>query len=175
MTSTDPTIDSAEKSSPAWRIFAIPGVLALVGYLFFYNLDAHLRTAKGPWEVTFLRDSDGTPSLRIHHAPLGVSNVTVRFVGETTTATLEPPVQVRFDAPLARLPFGTTAFDDLMYLPGTVVIHCFGHEVQMLPRAFFLNRKEHPWADLTGLEAKPGDKLPNLDPPRKGPASPKPN
>jgi len=172
---TDPTPERASRSSPAWRIFAIPGVLAVVGYVVFYNLDAHLRSVKGSWEVTFWRESGGIPVLAIHQAHLGISNVTVRLVGETTTANLEVPVRVRFDTPLAPLPFGNTAFDDLMYLPGTVVLHCFGHEIQMLPRAFFLNRKEFAWSNSPIYEARPEDKLPTLDPPKKYLKGPKPN
>jgi hypothetical protein len=175
MTDTNPPHDSAPISSPAWRIFAIPGILALVGYIVFYNIDASLRSTKGPWEVTFRRDEQGTPTLEIHQAYLGISNVTVRLVGETTSANLEAPIRVRFDVPKAPLPFGTTAFDDLMYLPGTVVLHCFGHEIQMLPRAFFLNRKEFAWSNAPSYEARPEDKLPTLEPPKKYLKGPKPN
>jgi hypothetical protein len=175
MTDTNPSHDPVPNPSPTWRIFAIPGILALVGYVAFYNIDARLRSTKGPWEVTFGRDAHGTPTLEIHQAHLGISNVTVRLVGETTTADLEVPIRVRFDVPKAPLPFGTTAFDDLMYLPGTVVLHCFGHEIQMLPRAFFLNRKEFAWSNAPIYEARPGDKLPTLDPPKKYLKGPKPN
>ncbi|MGE3310810.1 MAG: hypothetical protein AB7O66_12640 [Limisphaerales bacterium] len=160
-------------ASASWRIFAIPGVLALVGYVSLYAIDARLRTTKGPWEVTFLRDPSGVPALIIDQPRLGISNVTVRFVGESTPAIVDPPVTIRFDSPRVQLPFGNTAFDDLMYLPGTVVIHCFGHEVQMLPRAFFLNRKEKAWSDSNTheYEVGPADKLASLDPPRKGPGA----
>jgi hypothetical protein len=175
MTDTHSAQEPVSNPSPAWRIFAIPGILALVGYIVFYNIDARLRSNKGPWEVTFLRDAQGTPTLEIHHAHLGISNVMVRLVGETTSAPLDVPVRVRFDVPKAPLPFGTTAFDDLMYLPGTVVLHCFGHEIQMLPRAFFLNRKEFAWSSASSYEARPEDKLPTLDPPKKHLKGPKPN
>lgn len=160
--------DPNPKPTPTWRIFAIPGVLALVGYVAIYSLDSRLRTTKGPWEVTFRRDSTGTPTLEIHQPRLGISNVTVRLVGETTSANLETPVRVRFETPLTPVPFGTTAFDDLMYLPGTVVLHCFGHEIQMLPRGLFLNRKEHSWSGSLHFDAQPNDKLPSLEPPKKG-------
>jgi hypothetical protein len=175
MTHATPSQEPVPNPSPAWRIFAIPAVLALVGYIFFYNMDARMRSTKGPWEVTFRRDTHGTPILEIQQAYLGISNVTVRLVGEKTSADLEVPVRVRFDMPKATLPFGTTAFDDLMYLPGTVVLHCFGHEIQMLPRAFFLNRKEFAWSNAPSYDARPEDKLPTLDPPKKYLKGPKPN
>lgn len=169
MTLPDTTADPAlsPRSTPAWRLFAIPGILALLGYMVLYQIDSRLRFAKGPWEVTFQNDSQGLPTLHIAHPPLGISNVTVRFLGETTPPTLASPAVVRFDTPLKPLPFGTTAFDDLMYLPGTVVLHCFGHEVQMLPRGLFLNRREQAWSSNQQYDLRPEDKLPSLEPPKK--------
>jgi hypothetical protein len=36
-------------------------------------------------------------------------------------------------------------FQDTTFLPGTVVIQTFGHEIQLLPRVLTLDRAEHPW------------------------------
>src|SRR5690606_26083675 len=70
------------------------------------------------------------------------------------------PAVVRFDTPFKPVPFGKVVFDDLMYLPGTVVLHCFGHEVQMLPRALFLNRRERAWNATNQWDVQPSEKLP---------------
>lgn len=151
-----------------WRIFAIPGLLALLGYVALYSCDARLRTRQGPWEVRFLRTEDGTPAVRITQPSLGISNAEVRFVGEQVPAeTPALPVDVRFDRPLASVPFGKTAFDDLMYLPGTVVLQCFGHEVQLVPRTLYLDRKGYDWTNNIRYDLLPSDKLPTLDPPPK--------
>lgn len=164
-----PNSTSAEPPSPrTWRIFAIPGLLALLGYVALYSCDARLRIRQGPWEVRFLQTGEGTPAVRINHPSLGISNVEVRFAGEKLPAeTRALPVDVRFDQPLASVPFGRTAFDDLMYLPGTVVLHCFGHEVQLVPRTLYLNRKGYDWTNNLRYDLVPSDKLPTLDPPPK--------
>lgn len=159
-------------STPAWRIFAIPAVAALLGYVLLYRIDSGLRVSKGPWEVTFLRTSNGAPALAIRQPHLGIGDVSVRLLGETVSESSSSTGTVLFDAPRRPLPFGTNAFDDLMYLPGTVVLHCFGHEIQMLPRGLFLNRREHPWAGPTNYDLTADQKLPTLEPPRKrGPFS----
>ena len=149
-----------------WKLFAIPAVLALVGYVLLFGLDSWLRTRRGPWEVAFLREPDGVPALRITQGALGLKDVTIRFEGETVASEVALPEIVRFDAPGKALPFGSTAFDDLMYQPGTVVLHCFGHEVQLLPRALYLNRREYPWQSGERLRSGPSDKLPTLEPPK---------
>lgn len=154
----------------AWRIFAIPAALALLGYVAFYACDARLRSRHGPWEVTFATNSHGTPLVRIHQPGLGIDGVEVEFAGavlSNTPPTTALPTTVRFDAPGRSIPFGRTAFDDLMYLPGTVVLHCFGHEVQMVPRRLYLNRRGTDWESGVRFELRPEDRLPSLDPPPK--------
>lgn len=163
------------KSEPAfsWRIFVVPAVGALLGYVLLYGCDARLRDRRGPWEVTFLREADGSPAVRLQQPGLGLSNITVRFVGERIPDTPPHafPVVVRFDAPLQPVPFGRTAFDDLMYLPGTVVLQCFGHEVQMLPRTLYLNRQNRGWTNNIVIELKPSEKPATLEPPPRRGAS----
>ncbi len=159
-------MNAPEGSSSTWKHFAIPAVAALVGYFVLYAIDSHLRTRRGPWEVEFHAEPDGTPAVTIRQRSLQISNVTVRFVGESVPEHVDSlPQTIAFAAPAMLVPFGKAAFDDLMYLPGTVVLHCFGHEVQMLPRALFLNRKEHAWRSDTEFDLTPEQKLPTLDPP----------
>lgn len=154
-------------SYSAWRVFGIPALIALLGYVFVYGCDARLRRGRGPWEVTFFTETNGTPALRIGHPKLGISNVVVRFLAEHLDPTnhVVLPQSVAFERPRSEVPFGTLVFDDLMYLPGTVVLHCFGHEVQMLPRTLYLNRKEVRWGGSTTNDLHPADKLPDLNPP----------
>lgn len=153
---------------PGWRVFATPALLALVGYVLFYSCDARLRRHRGPWEVTFLLAPGGGPAVRIDQSSLGISNVVVTFREESPPVGVSNlPATVRFDQPGRPVPFGTVAFDDLMYQPGTVVLHCFGHEVQMLPRALFLNRTRIPWETGSFFELSPTDKLTSLEPPSR--------
>lgn len=160
------TPQDAQTSPRTWRIFALPAAVALVAYVLLYSCDHWARTRQGPWEVTYIQETDGTPAVRIHQSALGIHAVTVRFEGERlppeTPARL--PVTVRFDQPEAQVPFGSLAFHDLMYQPGTVVLHCFGHEVQMLPRALFLNRTETPWQPTALHRLNPAGKPPELVP-----------
>lgn len=152
----------------AWRIFVIPALLALIGYIGFYACDSRLRSRQGPWEVTFATNSSGTPLLRISQPGLGITGVEVEFQEAVLTNPAPAlPATVRFDAPNRGVPFGRTAFDDLMYLPGTVVLHCFGHEVQLVPRRLYLNRQGAPWESAARYELRPGDRLPTLEPPPK--------
>ncbi len=165
-TTRPPTGD--DPSNPAWRVFAIPALLALVGYVVFYACDARLRVTNGPWEVEFLQDTNGTPSLRINQERLGIHDVEIRFVGEQAGADLPSvPTRIRFDQPNLPVPFGRTAFDDLMFLPGTVVLHCFGHEVQLVPRTLYLDRTGIDWTNGARIHLTPAGKLPTLDPPPK--------
>lgn len=159
---------SAPASASAWRVFVIPALLALAGYVGFYACDARLRSRDGPWEVEFFQDRDGTPALRIMQERLGIQDVQIRFSGERLpeqSGTL--PARVRFDQPTTQVPYGTVAFDDLMYLPGTVVLHCFGHEVQLVPRRLYLNRSGMGWTNGARMDLVPGMKLPTLAPPAK--------
>lgn len=147
-----------------WRLFAIPAAAALLGYILLFACDMRLRTARGGWEVTFFEDTNGTPALRIDQPHLNISNVTVRFLNEDLgTNGAQLPVTIRFDNPREDVPFGELAFDDLTYLPGTVVLHCFGHEVQMIPRVLYLNRVEHPWKSGQRHDLEPAGKLPSLE------------
>jgi hypothetical protein len=146
-----------------WRLFAIPAAVALLGYVLLFACDLRLRRARGGWEVTFVEEITRTPALRIDQPHLGISNVTVRFPGEQLgTKRAELPITVLFNEPRKAVPFGEVAFDDLTYLPGTVVLHCFGHEVQMLPRALFLDRVEHTWQSGRQHNLDPARKLPSL-------------
>lgn len=157
--------DVPESRSRALRLFGVPAILALAGYFALYACDTHLRDRRGPWEVTFEREPDGTPAVRIDHAALGIHGVRVLFPGERVESTNGLPGTIRFDEPQKPVPFGTNAFADLMYLPGTVVLHCFGHEVQMLPRTLYLDRAPHGWSNGVAHRLEPGTKPVQLIPP----------
>jgi hypothetical protein len=43
------------------------------------------------------------------------------------------------------VPFGKCVFLDTTFLPGTVVLDLFGHEVQLLPRVLTIDHVEHAW------------------------------
>jgi hypothetical protein len=103
------------------------------------------RRKDGPWELTFTQVDD-TPALRVSHAKLNLTNITILFAEAIVPTNL--PQTIRFQhgqvAPLD-LPFGKCIFLDTLYLPGTVTCEMFGHEIQLLPRTLTIDRVERPW------------------------------
>ncbi len=129
--------------------------LALFVYASFFSCDQYVRHRKGAWEVSFTTNNAGSAEIEILHPSLAIHS-TVVFQGETATNS----GVVKFDRPEKPIPFGKTKFEDLTYLPGSVVIDFFGHEVELLPRTLYLNKKEHPWVRDEVIELKTSDKLP---------------
>jgi hypothetical protein len=153
--------------------FILAFLLALVGYIIFYQTIEHRRTRKGPWQVTFTRSSAGTPTITIAQSRLGITNVQLSFPGEILPATnaagalvyeqahLNSPA-TNHESPITALlfsqprpvpydvPFGKCVFMDTTFLPGTITFDLFGHEIELLPRVLIIDRQEHRWQpDLT--------------------------
>ncbi|MDX1950991.1 MAG: hypothetical protein SFY81_02340 [Verrucomicrobiota bacterium] len=140
---------------------------ALVLYVLLFSCDAHLRSRKGPWEVTFQTNNFGNPALLVNQHSLGVTNLQIILEGETATNQL--PQTIQFTNPRLQPPFGRVRFHDLTYLPGTLTFDLYGHEVELLPRALFLNLKEFQWGNSNFYVLKQTDKIPGLkDRDRKG-------
>jgi hypothetical protein len=129
--------------------------LALLVYVSFFGCDQYVRHRKGAWEVNFTTNSMGFAEIEIVHPSLAIHS-TVVFDGETATNS----GMVKFDRPEKPIPFGKTRFEDLTYLPGSVVIDFFGHEIELLPRTLYLNKKEHPWVRDEVIRLKLNEKLP---------------
>jgi hypothetical protein len=132
---------------------------ALVFYVVTYSWIEHRRHVKGPWTVEF-QSADATPRLIVHQPFLNISNVTLRFPGESLPAdydALRRPV-VRFDQPEVPVPFGEVIYEDLTFLPGVVTFNLFGHEIELLPRVLIINKKEIPWASQVTIDLDPAAK-----------------
>ena len=122
-------------------------LLALVAYIVCYAAIEYRRTRNGPWQVTFQRSEAGSPALLINQPRLGITNVQILFTGETAPASMAA-VNVDFQKaqPVPfEVPFGKCVFLDTTFLPGTVVLQLFGHEIGLLPRVLIIDRQEHPW------------------------------
>jgi hypothetical protein len=50
-----------------------------------------------------------------------------------------------FSEATTNLPFGEMLLQDALYLPGTVTMRICGHQVEVLPRALIIDKKEHAW------------------------------
>jgi hypothetical protein len=116
--------------------------LAVAIYVAAFAFDQHLRTRRGPWQVTFVAETSGDTAIIVNQPRLNISNLKIVFAGERMT---KPAVTVAFDVPQRRVPLGRVKFEDLTYLPGTVTLEMFGHEIELLPRTLYINRKARAW------------------------------
>jgi len=135
------------KSDGPMKHFILAFVLAAICYVVLYNGIEHRRIKKGPWEMVFNRDQNGTPILVINQPNLAITNVQINFPTESFPAT-NKPATLLFAQPQAvpyDVPFGKCIFIDTTFLPGTVTLQLFGHEVQLLPRVLIIDHQEHPW------------------------------
>src|ERR1017187_8454108 len=107
-------------------------LLALLGYIVFYQAIEYRRIRRGPWRVTFTRNAAGAPVILIDQPKLAITNVQLSFVGETLPAT-NRHVTLVFDhstpVPFA-VPFGNCVFMDTTFLPGTVTLQLFCPEIK---------------------------------------------
>jgi hypothetical protein len=129
--------------------------LALLVYASFFSCDQYVRQRKGPWQVRFTTNQVGWAQIEISQANLAIHS-TIVFEGESATNS----GTVQFDRPERTIPFGKTKFEDLTFLPGSVVFDLFGHEVELLPRTLYLNKKEHPWTRDEVITLRANEKLP---------------
>ena len=148
-----------QQSDNILKQVALVGVIAVVGYFGLYALDTYLRERKGPWEVTFATETNGTPYLVVRQPALGVRDVKVSFPGERSPLT-NAPVTVRFAVPNTKPAFGALRFQDATYLPGTVTLLAFNHEVEFIQRALVVDRQERPWQAGLTVELAPTNQAP---------------
>jgi hypothetical protein len=141
-----------------WKSVLLTFVLAVVFYALAYSWMTRRQTGKGPWQVNFTTNSTGTPQLIIGQPALGISNVTIQFIGEQL-ATTNRAGTVDFAKPRQPTPFGYVAYDDLMFQPGVVALDCFGHVVEMLPSALALNGNRLGWTNDILYSLAPTNKL----------------
>jgi hypothetical protein len=132
------------QTSP-WKMFLLVGFVSLIGYIAVFSWMENNRHKDGPWEITFTQ-VDNSPALLVGHTKLGLTNITIVF--PNAISTNHAPQTLRFEhgrvAPFD-LPFGKCVFLDTLYLPGTVTVSAFNHEIQILPRTLTIDRVERPW------------------------------
>ena len=135
------------KSDNLFRHLAIPFGIAVLVYVIFYFGIEHRRTQKGPWQVTFTRaEGAGFPALLINQPTLQITNVHLvftnqpQFTNPSSHLSFQRPKPVPYD-----LPFGRCIFMDTTFLPGTVTMQIFGHELELLPRVLIIDHEEHAW------------------------------
>jgi len=159
------------KSGITARSIALCFVIVLGVYLaIFYGIE-YSNQRQGPWEVRFISDGLGNPSIVIQQPRLNVSAVKIMFGGDKAAQT-NLSQKVLFDHPVTSLPvqmpFGEVIYEDLRALPGVVTFNFFGHEVELLPRVLIVNKKEIRWRSQAVIELSPTNKLPQPPRPPKG-------
>jgi hypothetical protein len=135
--------DGAMRSDGTIKHFAIVFASVLVLYIATFGWIQHRRVFRGPWEITFATDGAGRPSLRISEPKLGISQE-ISFPAQKIAPPNLARVE-RFDEAVTNLPFGQMIFQDPTFLPGTVTMRLFGHEIELLPRVLIIDKKEIPW------------------------------
>lgn len=143
------------KSGITPKSIAVCFVAVLSLYLaIFYGVE-HWNHRNGAWEIEFMSDAMGNPSIAIYQSKLNISSVEILFPGEKVSAT-NLAHKVKLDRPLNFLPFqmpiGEVIYEDLRSLPGVITFNFFGHEVELLPRVLIVNKKEIPWKSETIIE-----------------------
>lgn len=145
------------KSDGPLKHFILAFLLAVICYAFFYHGIEHRRTRKGPWVVTFTNDLSGSPALVINQHKLAITNAQIAFSDRklpapfsSATLVFSEPRQVPYD-----LPFGKCVFMDTTFLPGTVTLDLFNHEIELRPRDLVIDRQEHPWLSESTITLHP--------------------
>ena len=128
-----------------FRNAATAAAIAVVFYLVFFNWMQHRREGKGPWQITFVSDAQGSPSISIEHPKLNL-NHRIIFDGAKLNRT-NLSQRIDFVQGTTEIPFGQMLFQDPTFLPGTVTMRLFGHEVEVLPRVIIIDKKEHAWTE----------------------------
>jgi hypothetical protein len=141
------------------KSIAIWFFVVLILYLCTFYGAEYWRHRKGPWEVNFVTDSEGNPSIVIYQPKLNISSVELLFPGEKL-ASSNLSQRVAFDRPLNKVVFGRVLYEDLTVLPGVVTFDLFGHEIELLPRTLIINKKEVPWKSESVIEMSQKEKPP---------------
>ena len=133
----------AMRSDGFLKHIAIAFAIALALYIVSFGWIQHRRMFRGPWEIIFVTDSAGQPSLKISQPVLQMSE-TIDFPGQKIAPANLARAQSFVEA-VTNLPFGEMIFQDPTFLPGTVTMRQFGHEIELLPRVLIVDKKEIPW------------------------------
>ena len=144
-------------SGVTWKSAALTFAVALIFYLLAWSWMTRWQTGQGPWQAAFGTNAAGVPQLIIRQDALGLSNITVRFAGESVGTNAVGPVA--FLKPKLPVPFGRVAYDDLMSQPGSVALDCFGHLIELLPSKLGLNGEAKPWRSGDEFTLWPTNKL----------------
>ena len=141
------------KSDNPVKHFVVAFLIALAVYFVAYTFIEHGRNRKGPWQVTFTTRSASGPTIMIDQPALHLTNVAISFDGNgvpgtnrSSTLIFDQPRPVPYD-----VPYGKCLFMDTTFLPGTLTLQLFGHEIELLPRVLIIDHREYLWQSNTNI------------------------
>jgi len=152
------------KTTFPWKQTLVLFVAVLLAYLTVFRTIEWLRHRKGPWEVHFVTDAQGRPSMEVRQDYLKIST---RILLPDEWSKPNVSEVVRFNRPHKPVPFGKLIYEDLTFLPGIVTFDLFGHEVELLPRDLYANEREIKWT-VVQVELWSTNKPPTPPKPTKG-------
>lgn len=129
-------------------------LVTLAAYALVFGWIGHRRVAKGPWVVTFTTEA-GIPTVIVNQPALDIRDVRIAFPDEppATNSTAQMEFSQARPVPFV-VPFGKCVFLDPLFLPGTVALQLFNHEIQLLPRVLTIDRVERPWQSGERIELR---------------------
>ena len=130
------------------RHLLVAFLLALAFYVAAFSWIEHLRVVRGPWEIAFFSDASGRPSLQISQPKLRISEKLIFPDDQVERPNLSR--WIKLSGPATNLPFGEILMQDPLYLPGSVTMRLFGHQIEVLPRTLIIDQSERAWQ--TGAE-----------------------
>jgi hypothetical protein len=128
------------------RTFVLMALAFLILYVILYTTIERARASKGPWKVLFASDGVSAPFLTIEQPGMNIAGMKIVFDGKNSPHTnashsFDKMREVPFDLPFGTAT-GTCKFQELNFLPGTVVITVYGHEIQLMPRLLTIDRTQ---------------------------------
>ena len=130
----------------ALRHFGFAFLAAVALYAVVFTWIEHRRVRNGPWTVEFGASPGGMPAITIRQPRLSLTNIQIVF--SEAGSPSNPPVSLDFrearKVPF-EVPYGRCVFLDTTFLPGTVTLQLFGHEIELLPRTLILDHQERAW------------------------------
>jgi len=150
------------KKKGAVRQFLIAFLITAIAYAVLFIVVERMRGRKGPWQVSF-GEAAGAPAIIIDQPRLGITNVTLIFEGQSVgrSPLQRPPWRFAEARPVPfDVPYGRVIFLDTTFLPGTVTMQLFGHEIEFIPRVLILDHEEHAWRSGETIRVAPAKTLP---------------
>lgn len=141
----DSELSQRPRSEWAGKHFLAAFAIALLIYGVAYFGIEHLRTRKGGWQVNFTSDALGVPGIEVRQAQLAIQEVKLLFPEQRLSQTNLSQLFL-FDRPHTNVPFGKVVYFDTTFLPGSLVLDVFGHEIEFIPRALLVDHREIPWS-----------------------------